>query len=204
MYNFQVHKGKPTILEGVSPCTNPKAREEVVVKMQHFSKLKKDTSVVQLRSMTAECEEESKQVFIFLGWVPTPEKVGLYRRQCSCHGKYIRACTDIWIFTIWLLLMPQTASSVIPAWADLTPADYSTDIPKSKCQRASAEIYLELLLHLINYWISVLIFERLSHWNVGPKSKCGVTVWQFDVSHNRKKVSKKNTCRESFWWRHLF
>lgn len=72
-------------------------------------------------------------------------------------------------------------SSSSSAWADLKAADCSIDIPKNKYLKASVEVYLELLHDIINYWISVPIFETVSHWNMGPKGKCKVTEWQFDV-----------------------
>lgn len=153
-----------------------------------FPNLKKDTYVVQLGSMTAVCENEPKQAFILLGWVPTPEKTVQYRLQVwDSHGKYT---TLYWLLNLHNLT-GLDASDSLPAWADLTPSDYSIDIPQSKCSKASVEVYLEQLLHVINYWISILISETLSHWNVGTKGKYKVTVWQFDLSHNRR--SQKRT-----------
>lgn len=44
-----------------------------------FTNLKKDSSAVQPGSLTAVCEDEPKEAFILLGWVPTPEKIVQYR-----------------------------------------------------------------------------------------------------------------------------
>ena len=162
-----------------------------------FPNLKKDTSVVQLRSMTALCEDEPKQAFILLRWVPTPEKIVQYRLQCRRQPwkiyKAVLTSKSLQPDCSWCFR--QLVQSYSSVWADPTPSDYSIDIPKSKCQGVSLEIYLELVLHIINYWISVLIFETLSHWNVGPKSKCKVTVWQFDMSHNRKRSQKRTLAK---------
>lgn len=99
-----------------------------------FPNLKKDSPVVQLGSTPAVCEDEPKQAFILLGWVPTPEKIVQYRLQCRRQPwktyKAVLTSQSSQADCSWCFR--QLVQSYSSAWADLTPSDYSIDIPKKQ------------------------------------------------------------------------
>lgn len=91
------------------------------------------------------------------------------------------------------------------AWDDLKASDWNTDIPKNKCLRASVKVYLELLCDIINYGYLSL---SLRQHHMGPKGKCKVAVWQFDVIITGKGL-KRSTLPNPlsnwmFCWRDIY